>query len=269
MIEPSSHYALDIANELLDLIPSLLRRIRADIPRDTDDIEPEWRDILELRATNGQIKLLRVLMTRQRCTMQELADQKEKSMSDTHSKMALLVMDVQVGIVTRYAQTGDILTPISTAITAARAASIPVIYVAMAFRPGYPEVSPRNKSFSAIKQQQSSLSAPMTTMEIHPAIAPQPTDIAVTKRRVSAFSGSDLEVVLRAQDISHLVLCGIATSGVVLSTLREAADKDYQLTVLADCCVDNDEEVQRVLLSKVFPQQAEVVQAQSWAMKLK
>ena len=115
---------------------------------------------------------------------------------------------------------------------------------------------------------QSSSSAPMTTMEIHPAIAPQPTDIVVTKRRVSAFSGSDLEVVLRAQDISHLVLCGIATSGVVLSTLREAADKDYQLTVLADCCVDSDEEVQRVLLSKVFPQQAEVVQAEAWATKL-
>ncbi len=192
-------------------------------------------------------------------------------MSDiqTHSHMALLVMDMQVEIVNRFAQTDDFLTLTSTAITAARAASIPVIYVVVGFRTGYPEVSPRNKSFSAIKQQQSPLSAPMTTMEIHPAIAPQPTDIVVTKRRVSAFSGSDLEVVLRAQDISHLVLCGIATSGVVLSTLREAADKDYELTVLADCCVDRDEEVQRVLLSKVFPRQAEVVQAEAWMSKLK
>ena len=190
-------------------------------------------------------------------------------MSDTHAKKALLVMDMQVGIVTRYAQTGDFLTPISTAITAARAASIPVIYVAVAFRPGYPEVSPRNKSFSAIKQQQSPLQAVMTATEIHPAIAPQPTDIVVTKRRVSAFSGSDLEVVLRAQGISHLALCGIATSGVVLSTLREAADKDYELTVLADCCVDSDEEVQRVLLSKVFPRQAEVVTVEAWSERLK
>lgn len=182
--------------------------------------------------------------------------------------MALLVMDVQVGIVTRYTQTRDILTPISTAIAAARAASIPVIYVAIDFRPGYPEISPRNKTFSGIKQRQASLPAPQTAMEIHPAIAPQPADIVVTKRRVSAFSGSDLEVVLRAQDISHLVLCGIATSGVVLSTLREAADKDFQLTVLADCCVDNDEEVQRVLLSKVFPRQADVVQVEAWRAML-
>lgn len=186
-------------------------------------------------------------------------------MSDIHSKTALLVMDVQVGIVSRVVHTIDVLIPISAAITAARAASIPVIYVIVDFRPGYPEISPRHKSFTAFIQRQS----PRSDMEISPAIAPESTDIVVTKRRVSAFSGSDLEVVLRSQDISHLVLCGIATSGVVLSTLREASDKDYQLTVLADCCFDPDEEVQRVLLSKVFPRQAEVVQTEEWRMKLK
>ncbi|HEY6410520.1 MAG TPA: isochorismatase family cysteine hydrolase [Ktedonobacteraceae bacterium] len=190
-------------------------------------------------------------------------------MSETHANMALLVMDMQVGIVTRYVQGDDFFTPVRTALDAARAAAIPVIYVTVAFRPGYPEISPRNRIFAATKQRQSSSSAPTSSMEIHPAIAPQPTDIVVTKRRVSAFSGSDLDVVLRAQDISHLVLCGIATSGVVLSTLREAADKDYQLTVLADGCVDSDEEVQRVLLSKIFLQQAEVVEASAWTAKLK
>jgi MarR family transcriptional regulator, organic hydroperoxide resistance regulator len=77
MSDPSSHDALDIAGELFDIIPRLLGRIRADIPRDTDDLAPEWRDILELRATKGQLKLLRILMTHQRCTMQELAEQLE------------------------------------------------------------------------------------------------------------------------------------------------------------------------------------------------
>ncbi len=75
MIEPSSHDTSEIADELFDLLPRLLGRIRADLPRDTDDLAPEWRDILALRATRGQLKLLRVLMTRQRCTMQELAEQ--------------------------------------------------------------------------------------------------------------------------------------------------------------------------------------------------
>src|SRR5438876_4255506 len=104
-------------------------------------------------------------------------------------------MDMQVGIVTRYAPTDDVLMHVNTAITAARAASIPVIYVAVAFRPGSPEISPRNKIFAAVKQRQASSPAPIGTMEIHPALAPQSKDMVVTKRRVSAFSGSDLEVV--------------------------------------------------------------------------
>ncbi len=160
-------------------------------------------------------------------------------MSDTHdthdiqahAHTALLVMDMQAEIFSRFPQAADLLTPVGNAIAAARVASIPVIYVVVALRPGYPDASPRNKSFGAIKQRATATFSPMTSAEIHSVITPQATDIVVTKRRVSAFSGSDLEVVLRAQDIHHLVLCGIATSGVVLSTLREAADKDYQLTV--------------------------------------
>jgi nicotinamidase-related amidase len=81
---------------------------------------------------------------------------------------------------------------------------------------------------------------------------------------VSAFTGSDLEVMLRSFEIKHLVLCGISTSGVVLSTVREAADKDYRITVLSDCCADRDEEVHRVLTTKIFPRQAEVITLEEW-----
>jgi MarR family transcriptional regulator, organic hydroperoxide resistance regulator len=77
MAEHSSLHDLDIADDLLALLPSLLRQIRADIPREADAAQeiPEWRDISELRATTGQIRLLRILITHRRCTMQELADQ--------------------------------------------------------------------------------------------------------------------------------------------------------------------------------------------------
>jgi nicotinamidase-related amidase len=71
--------------------------------------------------------------------------------------------------------------------------------------------------------------------------------------------------VLRALEVDHLVLAGIATSGVVLSTLREAADRDFRLTVLADGCADGDAEVHRVLTEKVFPRQAEVTTVAEWA----
>jgi nicotinamidase-related amidase len=82
--------------------------------------------------------------------------------------------------------------------------------------------------------------------------------VVVTKHRVGAFFGTDLDMILRAHDIDTLVLSGIATSGVVLSTLRHAADADYRLVVAADCCADADPEVHRVLTEKVFPRQASV-----------
>jgi nicotinamidase-related amidase len=71
-------------------------------------------------------------------------------------------------------------------------------------------------------------------------------------------------MILRAGDIDHLVLTGIATSGVVLSTLRQAADLDFALTVLADGCLDADPEVHRVLTEKVFPRQADVTTVADW-----
>jgi nicotinamidase-related amidase len=178
---------------------------------------------------------------------------------------ALLVMDVQSSIVERFADAA-VLDRVAAAVAAARDAGVPVIYVRVAFRPGHPEVSPRNKSFAALRDGGGLTDEEGTA--IHPAVAPGPGDVIVTKRRVSAFAGSDLDVVLRAGGVEELVLCGIATSGVVLSTLRAAADLDYRLTVLRDACADGDAEVHRVLMDKVFPRQAEVVDVADWATAL-
>jgi nicotinamidase-related amidase len=179
----------------------------------------------------------------------------------------MLVMDVQQSIVERVAGDGDYLARMAAAIDAARGAGIRVIYVTVAFRPGYPEVSQRNKSFAAVTGT-GRYTEGGPGARVHPAIAPASGDVIVTKRRVSAFTGSDLDVVLRASHADSLVLAGIATSGVVLSTLRQAADLDYSLTVLADGCLDADPEVHRVLLEKVFPRQAEVVPIAAWTVSL-
>jgi nicotinamidase-related amidase len=180
---------------------------------------------------------------------------------------ALLIMDVQKGIVSRFGDDAGYLTRLSAAASAARGAGIGVIYVVAAFRPGYPEISERNKSFAAVagsgRFTDGDPDAP-----IHPAVVPAAGDVIVTKRRVSAFAGSDLDVVLRAGSVDHLVLAGIATSGVVLSTVRQAADLDYRLTVLSDGCLDGDPEVHRVLTEKVFPRQAEVTTVADWTARL-
>ncbi|MFC4121735.1 cysteine hydrolase family protein [Nonomuraea zeae] len=176
---------------------------------------------------------------------------------------ALLVMDVQRVVVERYPDPGY-LPRLRKAVEAARAGGVPVIYVVVGFRPGYPEISARNKMFGPLAGAPADAGSGEAT-RIHPDVAPEPGDVVVTKRRVSAFAGSDLDVVLRAGGIDHLVLTGIATSGVVLSTLRQAADLDFGLTVLADACLDADPEVHRVLVEKVFPQQAEVTTVDDWA----
>jgi nicotinamidase-related amidase len=181
---------------------------------------------------------------------------------------ALLVMDLQNGIVARFAENKDVLLPVQKAVASARKHHIPVIFVRVGFSEGYPEVSPRNKGFAAIANRGGMTTSDEAT-QIHELVKPEEKEPIVTKYRVSAFAGSTLETILRSKQINTLILSGIATSGVVLSTLREAADKDYSLTVLSDACLDADPEVHRVLTEKVFPRQADVLTVDAWIETLK
>lgn len=176
---------------------------------------------------------------------------------------ALLIMDFQRTIVENHtSESAALLTRTAGLIDRGRQGGLRIIYVVVGFRSGYPEVSPRNRSFSTVRSGGRFLpDAPGS--EIHPAVAPRPEDIIVTKHRVSAFAGTDLDLILRANGIETLLLAGIATSGVVLSTVRHAADADYRLLVVGDCCGDGDPEVHRVLTEKVFPRQATVTTAEA------
>jgi nicotinamidase-related amidase len=182
------------------------------------------------------------------------------------SDTALLMMDAQRGIVERYAGGPEAMEPFARALSAARSRNIPVIFIRVAFRDGYPEISRENKAFSSI-QNRGDMRLSDNSTRIHESVAPREGEPIVTKLRVSAFSGSDLELLLRSMGIGSLILSGIATSGVVLSTLREAADKDYRLTVLSDACLDADPEVHRVLMGKVFPRQADILTVAEWSAR--
>jgi nicotinamidase-related amidase len=172
-------------------------------------------------------------------------------------------MDCQAGIVSIYAKPQEeFLERAASVLRSAREHGMPVILVQVGFRPGMPEVSARNKLFAAVKsspQHQAFFQGPSGAW--HPALGPEPDDIVVTKRRVGAFAGTDLEIVLRAKQIHTLVLFGIATSGVVLSTLLEAFDADYRLVVISDCCADLDAKLHDALLNLLFPSRADVITA--------
>ena len=182
---------------------------------------------------------------------------------------ALLVMDIQPATMGMMGENAPaLIAKLKTAIAAARKASIPVIYVVVGFRKGLPEMGARtlNKTFGALKQ--GPVWPGIEEPGVDPALATEPGEMVVTKRRVSAFAGSDLEVILRGHRIEHLVLAGIATSGVVLSTVREASDKDYRLSVLSDGCADREDEVHNFLMTKIFPRQTEVVTTADWVAGL-
>jgi nicotinamidase-related amidase len=185
-------------------------------------------------------------------------------MQNHNSKTALLVMDVQNGIVSNLEENKEeALTTYQKVIMAARQHAIPVIFIRVGFSEGYPEISPKNKRFSGILKY-GGMTVLDEATQIHESVKPEVNEVVVTKYRISAFAGSNLEIILRSQQIDTLVLSGISTSGVVLSTLREAADKDFQLKVLADACFDTNKEVHHVLMDKVFPSQADVLNVQDW-----
>jgi nicotinamidase-related amidase len=175
---------------------------------------------------------------------------------------ALLVMDFQTAVVEMVPTEKDgLLTRTAKLVESARNAGMRVIYVVVSYRAGYPEVSPRNQIFAPIRES-GRFAEGSAGMEVHAAVAPKPGEVVVTKRRVSAFFGTDLDVILRANGIETLLLAGIVTSGVVLSTVRHAADADYRLVVVEDCCADRDAEVHRVLMEKVFARWTTVVKAE-------
>jgi Amidases related to nicotinamidase len=171
-------------------------------------------------------------------------------------------MDMQDSILSK-TKTYYVVKEVKKLIGIARKKEIPVIYVRAYFRRGAPEISPNNK-FLFENRDLFANADPAKWMQIPKEINPDSSDIIVDKRRIGSFEGSDLEMILRSKGYSHLILCGVGTSGVVLSTVREASDKDYMITVISDACADADPEIHDMLMKKIFPVQSTVLSIEQW-----
>lgn len=180
-----------------------------------------------------------------------------------NNKTAILIMDMQMAILSRLPDNGkNVIAKVGAAVETARKNGILPVFVRLGFQNGMPEISPKNKLFYGLKSMtDEQLQA---FMEIHPGTGFTKQDILVNKKRVSAFSGNDLEMILQSAGIAHLVLCGIATSGIVLSTLCSAFDKDYQITILSDACEDTHTETHIHLIEEIFPKYATVTTVENW-----
>ena len=99
-------------------------------------------------------------------------------------------------------------------------------------------------------------------------LQPGHDEIVVDKDRFCAFSGNDLKEVLRSGGIKHLVMAGVATSGVILSTFTLAADEDYSITILSDACADPMASLHQELMTNLFPRSATVLTVDQWIASL-
>lgn len=173
------------------------------------------------------------------------------------ARSALLLLDLQHGYLGQLPDPDRLLQAVDRAAAAARAARMTVVYACVSFRTGRPEVSRRNTMFGS-PAARGHMIVGSEEVRIHPAVAPKAGDLVLTRPRTSAFAGSSLAEVLRARDITTLVLAGTATSGVVLATACAADDLDYSVVVLRDAVADPSARAHQVLVDEVLPQYGRV-----------
>jgi len=195
-------------------------------------------------------------------------------MNDTPLKIdpkhtALLVMDYQAGIIAMLDQPDGLIARVAETIALARRHAVHVGYVRVAFTDADYEAAPAKSRMAAqVRAAGRALHADVAATAIDERVAPAPGEIVVRKIRVGAFSTTDLDAQLREREVDTLILAGISTSGVVLSTVRDGYDRDYELLVLADACADREPGVHQFLTEKIFPRQASVITTEELAATL-
>ena len=180
-------------------------------------------------------------------------------------RTAILLLDYQPGILGQFEHADALTARAAAAIATARRRGATVAYVRVAFTEADLEALPETFGMGARVRSAgaaaTALHADSPLTQLDARVAPQQGDIVVRKVRVGAFSTTDLHERLRNLGIDTLVIAGVSTSGAVLSTVRDADDRDYRVLVLADACADRDPEVHRFLTERIFPRQAGVIEA--------
>lgn len=173
----------------------------------------------------------------------------------TPARTALLVMHYQTDIMNLFpAVAPGLLARTRTLCDAARDRGVGVYFAKIHFSPGYPEVSPLNKNGQGIKQ---------LGLFVHDRIAPElgqrDDEPLIVAHRASVFFGTGLEARLRARGVDTLIMVGIASTGVMLSSIAHASDADFRLITVKDCCYDPDPVVHEHLFSTAFESRTTVL----------
>lgn len=175
-----------------------------------------------------------------------------------NSPTALLLLDLQDGLLAMPGIDPDpLLAKTSRAVAAMRERGATIVHIGLGFtEEDWAAVPASNPTFSLIAEHRLMRhDDPATAFRL----TPEPGDITIRKTRVGALSTTDLDRRLRDRGTTTLILAGLTTSGAVLSTLTDAADRDYRLRVLSDAVADPDPVAHAALMGNVFPRMATMI----------
>lgn len=176
---------------------------------------------------------------------------------DPHAT-ALLVYDMQVGVLGQLPNAPQIIPQVVRVLEAARAASLRVFFTRHLSLPK--EVMGVTQLRTAMAWQRAS-AAEVTPWFLSdtpgfglvPEVAPLPREAVADKITMSAFEGTFLNIALRDCGVRTVILVGVALEVGIEPTVRHAADLGYIPVVVADACGGRDEEArQRSLAGLAF-----------------
>lgn len=171
------------------------------------------------------------------------------------AKTALLVMHYQTDILELFPSVAPTLLANTRRLCdAARDKGVSVYFAKFHFSPGYPEVSPLNNNGQGVKQL-----GLFVEDQISPELGRQADEPIIIAHRASVFFGTDLQARLSAQGIDTLIMVGIASTGVMLSSVAYASDADFRLFAVKDCCYDPDQVVHDHLFGTAFESRTTVL----------
>jgi nicotinamidase-related amidase len=168
-----------------------------------------------------------------------------------------LVLDLINDIVSGEGHVADeinrrsVLARSADAIAKARAAGVPVAYVRVGFTGE--QDKPRCSPFLRPFYDAGYLRLDGAGTQVHPDVAPLAGDLNIIKHRVSAFWGTELDLILRSRGIDKLYVSGVSTTYAVSSTVREAHDRDLEIVLIEDACAAGSQAEHEAVLAALSP----------------
>jgi nicotinamidase-related amidase len=146
--------------------------------------------------------------------------------------------------------------PVQRLLTAARSLGVRVIHTREGHRPDLTDLTPFKRQRTVGSGAAIGSLGPLGRLLVRgeyghgiiDEVAPHPAEVVIDKPGFGAFYATDLELLLRAGDITHLTLAGVTTDICVHSTLREAVDRGFYCTTVSDACAAGDPQVHAAML---------------------